>query len=98
VLFERITERLTSGTLESQRMLVPLLVEMPASGRQVLTAHAADLERLGFEIEEFGGESLRVTACPALISREDCAAALRALADDYDRRTQSLREGLAVAA
>ena len=84
VLFERITERLTSGTLESQRMLVPMLVEMPASGRQALTAHAADLERLGFEIEEFGGESLRVTACPALISREECAAALRALAEDLE--------------
>ena len=35
VLFERITERLTSGTLESQRMLVPMLVELAASGRQV---------------------------------------------------------------
>ena len=32
VLFERINERLTSGTLESQRLLVPLLVEMSASG------------------------------------------------------------------
>jgi DNA mismatch repair protein MutL len=84
VLFERITERLSSGTLESQRMLVPMLVEMPASGRQALSAHAADLERLGFEIEAFGGESLRVTACPALLSREDCAAALRALAEDLE--------------
>ena len=84
VLFERNTERLTSGTLESQRMLVLMLVELAASGRQVLTAHAADLARLGFEIEEFGGESLRVTACPALISREDCAATLRALAEDLE--------------
>ena len=36
VLFERITERLTSGTLESQRLLVPMLVDMSASGRQAL--------------------------------------------------------------
>jgi DNA mismatch repair protein MutL len=84
VLFERITERLTTGTLESQGMLVPMLVEMSASQRQALTSHAHDLERLGFAIEEFGGDSLRVTACPALISREDCAAALRALAEDLE--------------
>jgi DNA mismatch repair protein MutL len=84
VLFERIMERLTSGTLESQRLLVPMLVELSSGGRQALTAHAADLERLGFEVEDFGGDSLRVTACPALLGREDCDAALRVLAEDLE--------------
>jgi DNA mismatch repair protein MutL len=84
VLFERITERLTVGAVESQRMLVPMLVEFSAAQRQALTSHAADLERLGFEVEDFGGDSLRVSACPALIGREDCAAALRALAEDLE--------------
>ena len=84
VLFERITERLTSGALESQRLLVPMLVDLPPAARQTLTSHAADLERLGFELEEFGGEAVRVTACPALLGREDCAAALRSLAQDLE--------------
>ena len=84
VLFERITERLTSGALESQRLLVPMLVDLPPAARQALTGHAADLERLGFELEEFGGEAIRVTACPALLGREDCAAALRSLAQDLE--------------
>jgi DNA mismatch repair protein MutL len=84
VLFERITERLTGGALESQRLLVPMLVDLPPAARQALTSHAADLERLGFELEEFGGESIRVTACPALLGREACAAALRSLAQDLE--------------
>jgi DNA mismatch repair protein MutL len=84
VLFERITERLTCGALESQRLLVPMLVDLPPAARQALTSHASDLERLGFELEEFGGESMRVTACPALLGREDCAAALRSLAQDLE--------------
>jgi DNA mismatch repair protein MutL len=84
VLFERITERLTSGALESQRLLVPMLVDLPPAARQALTSHAGDLERLGFELEEFGGEAIRVTACPALLGREDCAAALRSLAQDLE--------------
>ena len=84
VLFERITERLTGGALESQRLLVPMLVDLPPAARQALTSHAADLERLGFELEEFGGESIKVTACPALLGREDCAAALRSLALDLE--------------
>jgi DNA mismatch repair protein MutL len=84
VLFERITERLTSGMLESQQLLIPMLVELPAAGREALTSHAADLARLGFEIEEFGGDAVRVTAMPALLGREECDAALRALAEDLE--------------
>ena len=84
VLFERITERLTSGRLESQRLLAPLLVELPASGRQALAAHTADLDRLGFEVEEFGGDAVRVSAFPALLGREECDAAIRALAEDLE--------------
>lgn len=84
VLFERMLERLRRGRLDSQRLLVPLLVELPPGGRQVLVAHAADLDRFGFELEEFGGDSLRVSAVPSLISADEAAAALRTLADDLE--------------
>jgi DNA mismatch repair protein MutL len=84
VLFERITERLTSGRLESQRLLEPMLVEMSVAARHALTAHTSELERLGFEVEEFGGDSLRVSAFPALLTREHCEIALRSLAEDLE--------------
>jgi DNA mismatch repair protein MutL len=84
VLFERITERLTSGRLESQRLLEPMLVEMSAASRQALVGHVEPLERLGFEIEEFGGDALRIAAFPALLTREHCEAAVRALAEDLE--------------
>jgi DNA mismatch repair protein MutL len=84
VLFERITERLTGGRLESQRLLEPMLVELPPSSRHALVSRATDLERLGFEIEEFGGDTLRVAAFPALLRREECPTALRALAEDLE--------------
>ncbi len=84
VLFERITERLMGGRLESQRLLEPMILELPPGSRHALTSHAAELERLGFEIEEFGGETVRVSACPALLRREECPTALRALAEDLE--------------
>ena len=84
VLFERITERLTSGRLESQRLLEPMILELPPGSRHALISHAAELERLGFEIEEFGGETVRVSAFPALLRREECPTALRALAEDLE--------------
>jgi len=84
VLFERILERLTAGRLESQRLLEPLLLELSAAGEQALVTHAADLERLGFEVEGFGSGVVKVAARPALLPMEDCEAALRALADDLE--------------
>ncbi|HEX7088305.1 MAG TPA: DNA mismatch repair endonuclease MutL [Vicinamibacterales bacterium] len=84
VLYERTLERLTAGRLESQRLLTPLLVEIPPAGRQVLVTRADVLERLGFEVEEFGGEAVKVGAVPALLGAELAAATLRALADDLE--------------
>jgi DNA mismatch repair protein MutL len=84
VLFERIVERLSTGTLESQRLLEPLLLELSAAAQDALGAHAGDLARLGFEVEAFGGGTVRVSAVPALLRREACETTLRALAEDLD--------------
>jgi len=84
VLFERVMERLTAGRLESQRLLVPLVLEMSASERESLLARAQALERFGFEIESFGGSAMSVTAVPALLAAGDSATALIALAHDLE--------------
>ena len=84
VLFERIMERLTGGRLESQRLLEPMLIDVSAAAKQTLIDHASDFERLGFEIEEFGGGAVRIAAFPALLTREDCEAAVRAMAQDLE--------------
>jgi len=84
VLFERVMERLTSGPLESQRLLVPLVVELPPSDFQSLVGRVKDLERFGFEIEAFGGSAVNVTAVPALLGAEASTNALVALAHDLE--------------
>jgi DNA mismatch repair protein MutL len=84
VLFERIMDRLTAGRLESQRLLVPMMLELSPPERQALVARAEALDRFGFEIEEFGGDTVKVTAVPALLPRDECATAVRALAQDLD--------------
>jgi DNA mismatch repair protein MutL len=84
VLFERVMERLSSGRLESQRLLEPILVELSPEGRQALLSHAGDLDRLGFGVDDFGGETLRVTAVPAVLSGEAAVTAIRALAEDLE--------------
>jgi DNA mismatch repair protein MutL len=84
VLFEQAMERLTSGRLESQRLLTPMMIDLSPSQRQALAQHAASLERFGLEVEEFGGSSVRLAAVPAILEPSECEAAVRALADDLE--------------
>jgi DNA mismatch repair protein MutL len=84
VLFERVMETLTSGRLGSQRLLTPILIEMTAAERQALSQHAATLDRFGLELEEFGGDSVRLSAVPAILDPGACEAAVRALAGDLE--------------
>jgi DNA mismatch repair protein MutL len=84
VLFERVMERLTAGRLESQRLLVPLVIEMSADEHESLMGRAQALEQFGFEFESFGASAINVTAVPALIDAGDSAKALLALAHDLE--------------
>ena len=91
VLFERIMEKLTNESLESQRLLIPAVLELPAAERAALLSKADALARFGFEVEEFGGDSIKVTSMPALLPPNECDAALRALADDLEGLDRGLR-------
>lgn len=91
VLFERIMEKLTTQSLESQRLLIPVVLELPPAERAALVGKAEALARFGFEVEEFGGDSIKVTSMPALVPPDECDAALRALAEDLEGLDRGLR-------
>ena len=84
VLFERVMQRLTAGNPESQRLLVPIIMELPPDLHQALLERVAELERLGYEVEPFGDATVKVAAVPALMSAQESGNALRALAEDLD--------------
>ena len=84
VLFEQVMEKLTAGRLESQRLLTPIVIEMSPAQRHALAQHRETLDRFGLEIEEFGGDSLHLSAVPAILDPAECEAAVRALAEDLE--------------
>jgi DNA mismatch repair protein MutL len=84
VLFERVMERLTAGRLESQRLLVPMVLELSAAEHDCLVGRSQALEQFGFEFESFGPSAINVTAVPALMEAGDSATALLALAHDLE--------------
>jgi len=84
ILFEQFSERLTSRELESQRLLTPIVLEVSPGEHQTLLSNAAALSRFGFDLEDFGGASLRIGAVPAVLDWSRCEEALRAVAADLD--------------
>ena len=77
-------EKLTAGRLESQHLLMPIVIELSSAQRQAFAAHLATLARFGMDIEEFGGDALRLRAVPAVLDPASCEAAVRALAEDLE--------------
>ena len=84
ILFEQVMAQLTDGPLPGQRLLTPIVLELPVAQRDALAAHAAQLVSLGFEVQEFGGDSVQVTTVPGLLARTEAEQAVRELAADIE--------------
>jgi DNA mismatch repair protein MutL len=88
VRFEAIVDGLARHAVESQILLVPLVVTLPPRLRPGLDAHQATLRDLGFDAEPFGGEAVRVAAVPAVLGGRDPGTALETLlAELVDRES-----------
>jgi len=80
ILYEQLRSRVLHGAVESQRLLVPDPVEFTAEEAAALIEHSALLTQLGFQVEEFGGNTLLLSAYPAMLARTDHAQLLRDVA------------------
>jgi DNA mismatch repair protein MutL len=86
VLFERLNAQLDEGQILSQQVLLPQTIELAADAAGILRARLSDLERLGFEVEEFGSCAFLVRALPALLTQTggDQAGLLHAFLEDWE--------------
>lgn len=81
ILYEALRERVLAGAVESQRLLVPEPVDLAASEAAAAVENRAVLAQLGMEVEAFGGETVLVSAYPAMLANLPPAEVLRSLVD-----------------
>ncbi|MCY2968404.1 MAG: DNA mismatch repair endonuclease MutL [Planctomycetota bacterium] len=81
ILYEHLRKRVLSGGVESQRLLVPLPVEMPPAQVAALLEHLDLLASFGLRLQDFGGNTLLVTSYPVMLRRLDPAALLKDLSE-----------------
>ena len=80
---EAIHDQILSGVVQTQPLLLPAVVDLSDSDAARLVARAADLARLGLELEAFGPGAVLVRALPAVLGASEPAPLLRDLADEF---------------
>lgn len=92
VLFDRIMERLDQRALAGQLLLLPQVVDLAPSQVAALQEHREWIERLGFQAEAFGPQTVRLRAAPAELPDRAVADVFSRLLDDLaEERTPDVR-------
>jgi DNA mismatch repair protein MutL len=99
VLYEEFMHSLETGKAPAQRLLLPLTLHLGPAEADAFEENREYLERLGFEVEGFGGSTLIVNTVPMPHRRFDAEKCLRetldALTGDRVAGTATRHEHLA---
>ncbi len=102
VLYDRILRRMGAEQAPSQRLLEPLLIEVDDAGAAAVDRVAAVLTAIGLETDLFGPDTVRVSALPPELDRDDAVELVREVLDRAtsldgvpERAAESLAEEVA---
>jgi DNA mismatch repair protein MutL len=90
VLFERVLKQRAVQKVESQRLLMPIVLELTPAQQAVFAEISDELQRNGFEAEPFGARSVAVKVAPAGVESSAVERMLHELFDQFAREEQSL--------
>jgi len=90
ILFERVLRQRAAGQVETQRLLMPLILQL-TPGQQIEYARIADeLNALGFETEPFGNRTIAVKAAPAAVGQAELERLLSEILETAESELRGL--------
>jgi DNA mismatch repair protein MutL len=90
VLFERVLKQRSVQKVESQRLLMPLLIELTPAQHAVFAEICEELQFNGFEAEPFGTRTIAVKVAPAGLEASQIEHMLHELLDQFSREEQKM--------
>ena len=85
ILYERSRKALQSSpACPTQRLLIPITVELSASKKLALKRILEGLNANGFEVEWFGGQTLALKGVPAVASECDSERLMAEILDEFE--------------
>lgn len=77
ILFEEMRRRLESGDVVSQKLLLPLTLQLPPPDADWLRRHLEALQRMGIGLEGFGADSFKLDSLPPYLHVAEPLALVR---------------------
>jgi len=90
VLFERVLRQRSVQQVESQRLLMPLVIELTPAQQAIFSDIAEELARNGFEAEPFGARSVAVKVAPAGVDAAQIEHMLNEIFEQLTREDQAI--------
>jgi DNA mismatch repair protein MutL len=90
VLFERILRQRSAQQVESQRLLMPLVIELTPAQQAIFSDIAEELAHNGFEAEPFGARSVAVKIAPAGVDAAQIEHMLNEIFEQLTREEQAI--------
>ena len=90
VLFERILRQRAAQRVESQRLLMPLVLELSPAQQAIFSEIAVELAHNGFEAEPFGTRSVAVKVAPAGVDAAQIEHMLHEIFEQLAREDQAI--------
>lgn len=84
ILFEKFMAEHAVEQIASQQTLEAATVELSLEAVSLIEEHMDLLTHLGFELEPFGGQTIRIRAVPAMLADRDPADAVSAILEDLE--------------
>ncbi|GJM03812.1 MAG: DNA mismatch repair protein MutL [Rhodomicrobium sp.] len=82
LVYEKLKARVIEGSVPSQGLLIPEIVELDEELRCGLLAHASELEAFGLYLESFGPKAVSVQEVPALLMKGNVQCLVKDLAEE----------------
>jgi DNA mismatch repair protein MutL len=100
ILFEKILKQRAAGRVETQRLLMPLVIQLTVAQQADYDRIAGELEALGFETEPFGQRTIAVKAAPGGVNPSDIERVIFEILEIAERELRrvsldDLRRGIA---
>jgi DNA mismatch repair protein MutL len=90
VLFERVLRQRSAQQVESQRLLMPLIIELTPAQQAIFSEIAEELARNGFEAEPFGARSVAVKIAPAGVDAAQIEHMMNEIFEQLTREDQAI--------
>ena len=90
VLFERVLRQRVQGKVESQRLLLPIIVELTPRQQVILENITPELNACGFEVEPFGRKTIALKSAPVGLATDDIQKLMNELLEGLEREVQAV--------